>query len=129
MRVRGKGYFTSASATPCTFGLRAGNGMMLATNILALATSIANDYMEFDIAISVRSTGASGVCFPAGSITYPSTSGGASAITQRRMQNGATAASTVTIDTTSPILLDFFITPGATTHGFTIMQCSADFIP
>jgi hypothetical protein len=129
VRIRAGGYFTSASSTVTTFGLRSGNGLMLATNILALGTGLVADYIEMEVTMTVRATGASGVAFASGSVTYPATTGGASAITPRRLQSGPSASQTVTIDTTAPLLLDLFISPGATTHGFTLMRCTAELIP
>ena len=112
-----------------TFGLRANNGLILCTNILALGTTLVSDAITFETSVVMRGSGASGTCFPSGTISYPSTSGSANALAVRRLQNGPSIAATVTIDTTVDQVIDFFITPGATTHGFTLMSATLEIVP
>ena len=53
-----------------------------------------------------------------------------SAITRRLQRSvGAGPPTTATIDTTVAQVIDFYITPGAATHGFSLVQCTAEIIP
>lgn len=128
VRVRAVGYMTSASATPTTFGIRYGSGTYAATNVLALPTTLVNDFWTLEATLTVRATGAAGSIFTGGYIQYAASTGGASAFGTRRLQAGNTA-SAVTVNTTAPVLVDVFTIPGATTHGITLTACLAEVIP
>ena len=131
IRIRGSGYMTSASAVPTLIGLRMNNGTDLATNYIAFATALVNDYIQFEISFSVRSTGASGTVMAVGGLMYQATTGSPNSAITRRLQRsvGAGPPTTATIDTTVAQVIDFYITPGAATHGFSLVQCTAEIIP
>jgi hypothetical protein len=45
----------------------------------------------------------------------------------RRIQNGLLQTA-VTIDTTVDQVIDLYVDPGATTHGFTLTQCFVELV-
>jgi hypothetical protein len=128
VRLRLRGFMTSASATVTTIGVRFNNGLVGATNIIAFATSLVSDHFGMDLVVSVRSSGASGTTFPYGEVLYQTGTGGSGITGPRRLQNGATA-SVITLDTTVDQVIDAYVAPGATTHGFTVTQAIAEIIP
>lgn len=128
VRLRAGGLLTSASSTACEVGIRFSNGTTIATNMAALATSLVNDVFFVECDIAVRDVGASGSVLGLGGFSYTSASGSANSAAPRRMQNGL-LQSTTTVDTTTDQVLDLYVDPGATTHGFTLNRCTVEIIP
>lgn len=128
VRITLRGKMTSASATPTTFGVRSNNGLLLGTNIAALATTLVNDGFTMEGFLSIRSIGASGSAVFYGAVGYQSSSGAVTSALARRMLNGVFATA-ITLDTTTAIVIDPFVDPGATTHGFTAEICTIEILP
>ena len=127
IRLKARGYMTSTSATMTEFGVRMNNSTLIATNLAALATSLVNDTFELECDLDVRAIGASGSVLGVGSLWYPTSSGASVAMSPRRMQNGLLQTA-VTIDTTVDQVVDLYVDPGATTHGFTLTQCFVELV-
>lgn len=127
IHIRASGYFTSVSAATTEVGIRFNNLTLIATNLLALGTTLVNDMWTLDCDIQCRSTGGSGSVMANGWIAVPSSTGAAASLAPKRIQKGL-LASTTTIDTTVDQVVDVYITPGATTHGFTTTTCYAEII-
>jgi hypothetical protein len=127
VRVAARGMISSASATACETGIRFNNDTLIATNIFAYGTSLVNDLWGVDCVITVRSSGASGSVQGVGHVHRTTSTGSSSVIGSVRLINGLLQTA-VTVDTTVDQVIDLYIDPGATTHGFTVTSCLVELL-
>lgn len=125
--VRARGLYTSTSSTATEFGIRMNNLTLICTNMAALGTTLVNDGFEIEAHLDVRAIGGSGSIHGSGTLWFGTSSGSAVAESPRRMWNGLLSSAT-TIDTTVDEVLDLYVKPGATSHGFTLTQCLVELI-
>lgn len=128
IRVSAAGYITSASATACEVGIRFNNGLVIATNMAALPTTLVNDGWVLNCEIGVGALGASGSALGAGTFAWPASAGASVTMGGRRICYGL-FPTLQTVDWDSDQVVDIYIDPGATTHGVTCTRALVEIIP
>lgn len=127
LTFRAEGYMSSISATPTTFAVQ-WNSTMLASNIVALPITLVNDFWFIEFTVRCATNSATGALFGSGKIAWQASAGSVTSVLPRRMQNGTFASPAIT-DTMAAGTIDLLITPGATTHSFTLVNANAAVSP